>query len=373
MTISEFHIKQTKKELTCTDTPNKIVLNKYDNKVSKIIFDFDDCITGGRLYFVMLNPITKQYSFTPIINSEIMMGTNVTVYPGIWKSILIAVQDDYEIIDNDIDQSKVTFVSNEFARIVVRNNFLDEEHIESTSNPAIDKLLDDFYNAWETLENAAISAAESEKNSKESLASIKKYAEDINNAYKQIEEIQELIVEYARNVKSDSEHVDDVVNEINNLLSEIDDNSKQIERMLNEIRQIKSDILVTQQEIEESNNSAKEYVENAVNEANDYAVLSKRYAIGDNNMPESIEDNAKYYAHQAKVLVSSIVPMIDDAKEHIDEYVKGKEETLKGETGNVYFASFGVVNGRLKMYSDTSVDKVKFSREGSRLKYRLEM
>ena len=373
MTISEFHIKQTKKELTCTDTPNKIVLNKYDNKVSKIIFDFDDYITGGRLYFVMLNPITKQYSFTPIINSEIMMGTNVTVYPGIWKSILIAVQDDYEIIDNDIDQSKVTFVSNEFARIVVRNNFLDEEHIESTSNPAIDKLLDDFYNAWETLENAAISAAESEKNSKESLASIKKYAEDINNAYEQIEEIQELIVEYARNVKSDSEHVDDVVNEINNLLSEIDDNSKQIERMLNEIRQIKSDILVTQQEIEESNNSAKEYVENAANEANGYAVLSKRYSIGDNSVPESIEDNAKYYAHQAKVLVSSIVPMIDDAKEHIDEYVKGKEETLKGETGNVYFASFRVVNGRLKMYSDTSVDKVKFSREGSRLKYRLEM
>ena len=373
MTISEFHIKQTKKELTCTDTTNKIVLNKYDNKVSKIIFDFDDYITGGRLYFVMLNPITKQYSFTPIINSEIMMCTNVTVYPGIWKSILIAVQDDYEIIDNDIDQSKVTFVSNEFARIVVRNNFLDEEHIESTSNPAIDKLLDDFYNAWETLENAAISAAESEKNSKESLASIKKYAEDINNAYEQIKEIQELIVEYARNVKSDSEHVDDVVNEINNLLSEIDDNSKQIERMLNEIRQIKSDILVTQQEIVESNNSAKEYVENAANEANDYAVLSKRYAIGDNSMPESIEDNAKYYAHQAKVLVSSIVPMIDDAKEHIDEYVKGKEETLKGETGNVYFASFRVVNGRLKMYSDTSVDKVKFSREGSRLKYRLEM
>ena len=369
MTISEFHIKQTKKELTCTDTPNKIVLNKYDNKVSKIIFDFDDYITGGRLYFVMLNPITKQYSFTPIINSEIMMGTNVTVYPGIWKSILIAVQDDYEIIDNDIDQSKVTFVSNEFARIVVRNNFLDEEHIESTSNPAIDKLLDDFYNAWETLENAAISAAESEKISKENLASVKKYADDINDTYKQIEEIQELIIEYARNVKSDSEHVDDVVNEINNLLSEIDDNSKQIERMLNEIRQIKSDILVTQQEIEESKNSASE----SVSEANSYAILSKRYAIGDDSVPESNEDNAKYYAKQAKKMVSSIVPMIDDAKEHIDDYVKEKEASLKGETGNVYFAAFKVVDGRLKMYSDPTIDKIRFSREGSRLKYKIEM
>lgn len=369
MTISEFHIKQTKKELTCTDTPNKIVLNKYDNKVSKIIFDFDDYITGGRLYFVMLNPITKQYSFTPIINSEIIMGTNVTVYPGIWKSILIAVQDDYEIIDNDIDQSKVTFVSNEFARIVVRNNFLDEEHIESTSNPAIDKLLDDFYNAWETLENAAISAAESEKISKENLASVKKYADDINDTYKQIEEIQELIIEYARNVKSDSEHVDDVVNEINNLLSEIDDNSKQVERMLNEIRQIKSDILVTQQEIEESKNSASE----SVSEANSYAILSKRYAIGDDSVPESNEDNAKYYAKQAKKMVSSIVPMIDDAKEHIDDYVKEKEASLKGETGNVYFAAFKVVDGRLKMYSDPTIDKIRFSREGSRLKYKIEM
>ena len=369
MIISEFHIKQTKKELTCTDTPNKIVLNKYDNKVSKIIFDFDDYITGGRLYFVMLNPITKKYSFTPIIDSEIIMGTNVTVYPGIWKSILISVQDDYEIIDNDIDQSKVTFVSNEFARIVVRNNFLDEEHIESTSNPAIDKLLDDFYNAWETLENAAISAAESEKISKENLASVKKYADDINDTYKQIEEIQELIIEYARNVKSDSEHVDDVVNEINNLLSEIDDNSKQVERMLNEIRQIKSDILVTQQEIEESKNSASE----SVSEANSYATLSKRYAIGDDSVPESNEDNAKYYAKQAKKMVSSIVPMIDDAKEHIDDYVKEKEASLKGETGNVYFAAFKVVDGRLKMYSDPTIDKIRFSREGSRLKYKIEM
>lgn len=39
--------------------------------------------------------------------------------------------------------------------------------------------------------------------------------------------------------------------------------------------------------------------------------------------------------------------------------------------GNVNFAAFKVVNGRLKMYSKPEVDKVLFKRVGSRLKYRL--
>ena len=62
---------------------------------------------------------------------------------------------------------------------------------------------------------------------------------------------------------------------------------------------------------------------------------------------------------------------MEDAKKEIDEYVSKKEHELKGETGNVYFAAFKVVNGRLKMYSDAELDKVRFVRAGSRLLYRL--
>lgn len=64
---------------------------------------------------------------------------------------------------------------------------------------------------------------------------------------------------------------------------------------------------------------------------------------------------------------------VKEGKRQIDNYVKEKEEALKGETGNVYFAAFKVVKGRLIMYSDPSVDKVCFYREGSRLKYRLAL
>ena len=49
----------------------------------------------------------------------------------------------------------------------------------------------------------------------------------------------------------------------------------------------------------------------------------------------------------------------------------GKEAELKGDTGDVYFAAFKVVNGRLMMYSDPEIDKVRFVRIGSRLFYRL--
>ena len=53
----------------------------------------------------------------------------------------------------------------------------------------------------------------------------------------------------------------------------------------------------------------------------------------------------------------------DQKKIYVDTNVKAQ--------GTVHFASFKIVNGRLKMYSEPEIDKVKFIRVGSRLKYRL--
>lgn len=103
------------------------------------------------------------------------------------------------------------------------------------------------------------------------------------------------------------------------------------------------------------------------------AKLAQRWAVGLEEEPETLEDNAKYYAGKAKDAVQAITGYVDTAKKHIDEYVDGKEQEFKGDTGNVYFAAFKIVNGRLKMYSDPSVDKVRFVRAGSRLKYRIAM
>lgn len=115
----------------------------------------------------------------------------------------------------------------------------------------------------------------------------------------------------------------------------------------------------------------------AVNESAERAETAEKsaegWAHGHEDYPERDEDNAKYYAGQAKDIVAEIPGQVEDAKKHIDGYVSGKEHELKGDTGNVYFAAFKVVNGRLKMYSDPEIDKVRFVRIGSRLKYRLAM
>ena len=113
----------------------------------------------------------------------------------------------------------------------------------------------------------------------------------------------------------------------------------------------------------------------AVNEASERAETAEKsaesWAHGHEDYPERDEDNAAYYAGVAKDALEEIPGEVEDAKKAIDVYVKEKESQLKGETGNVYFAAFKVVNGRLIMYSDPEIDKVRFVRIGSRLMYRL--
>lgn len=125
-------ITQIGKELSCDNDNGKIIVNKYDNKVSKLIFSFDEAITG-RKYIALLNPVTKKYHIEPIINNEVVITTKISAYPGKWNLLLIATDDDYEIEDNNIDQSKVTYVSNTFGRIIVRDNFLDESGIRKST------------------------------------------------------------------------------------------------------------------------------------------------------------------------------------------------------------------------------------------------
>ena len=100
---------------------------------------------------------------------------------------------------------------------------------------------------------------------------------------------------------------------------------------------------------------------------------AESWAHGHEEYPDRQKDNAAYYANEAKNAAKEVPGRVKEGKRQIDDYVREKESQLKGETGNVYFAGFAVVKGRLKMYSDPTVDKVRFRREGSRLKYRLAL
>lgn len=112
-------------------------------------------------------------------------------------------------------------------------------------------------------------------------------------------------------------------------------------------------------------------VNKAVEKTAESEKQAEGFAHGREDLPERAKDNAKFYVEEAKKTVQEIPGQVEDAKNDIDDYVRGKEKDLKGDTGNVYFAAFKVVNGRLKMYSDPEIDKVNFVRAGSRLLYRL--
>lgn len=112
-----------------------------------------------------------------------------------------------------------------------------------------------------------------------------------------------------------------------------------------------------------------------VNKSADSALQSKKeaeaWARGHVEYAERDKDNARYYAKQAKDEAEKIQGKVKEGKEEIDRYIKENRDDLKGEIGDVNFAAFKVVKGRLKMYSDPNVDKVRFYRVGSKLKYRL--
>nr|DAG80035.1 MAG TPA: hypothetical protein [Caudoviricetes sp.] len=116
---------------------------------------------------------------------------------------------------------------------------------------------------------------------------------------------------------------------------------------------------------------AVQEVKKSADKAAESEKQAEGWAHGREDLPERAQDNARYYARQAADTAAKIPGRVEEAKEEIDRYVQGKEEQLRGDTGNVYFAAFKVVNGRLKMYSDPEIDKVRFIRIGSRLFYRL--
>lgn len=105
----------------------------------------------------------------------------------------------------------------------------------------------------------------------------------------------------------------------------------------------------------------------------DSAKESESWAHGHADYPDRHEDNAAYYASEAKNAAKEVPGRVTKGKEEIDNYVKQKEVELKGETGNVYFAGFRIVKGRLIMTSNPDADKICFRREGSRLKYRIAL
>lgn len=101
-----------------------------------------------------------------------------------------------------------------------------------------------------------------------------------------------------------------------------------------------------------------------------YGKLAERFAVGLAEDPESLMDNAKYYAHQAEQAVMGIPGQVEDAKNDIDAYVKEKEADLKGEDGNVCFVEFRIQPPCLLMRNNPEETDIEFRLNGSKLEYK---
>ena len=143
--MKTYEIVQNQKVLSCEE---KIILgNKLDNIVTRLHFTFDDEISeiNGIKYVALLNPITEKYRIIPMSDDSILIGENITAYPGKWQILVIVTKNnenidyehsvEYEIYENLLQES--VWVSN-VLKCIVRDNFLTRlDNIDDSIDPNI--------------------------------------------------------------------------------------------------------------------------------------------------------------------------------------------------------------------------------------------
>lgn len=186
MLQTTYEVTQSGNTISC----DKIIINKYENKVTKLHFTYDDTMQGTRKYVALLNPITNRYHIYPIgLDETVTLSTEMSCFPGIWQMILIATSDDYEIEDDNIDNSKLCYVSNTLKRMIVRDNFLSEDAIEYEENPAIQQLIDETVAMRDTLEAYALGANEDYLKASEAATTATAAAEETSLSVAQFNEL----------------------------------------------------------------------------------------------------------------------------------------------------------------------------------------
>ena len=336
-------ITQIGKELSCDNDNGKIIVNKYDNKVSKLIFSFDEAITG-RKYIALLNPVTKKYHIEPIINNEVVITTKISAYPGKWNLLLIATDDDYEIEDNNIDQSKVTYVSNSFGRIIVRDNFLDESEIEKVENPAIDEMLEALRIAQDRLENAAIVADENASSASADREHVDNVKQSIDNIFEELQNIQETvkdnfssIEDINSKIESNKQQVEDLATDITQKASDIAEKYESINLIKNEVESksesIASDISNFTNQYTSDFNSHKTVLTQAGNECLSSINELKNNSISEitSSKNESLQSIKNQNDESIKVLSSAKESAISEVNSAGSEMIK-----MIGKTFNDY-------------------------------------
>lgn len=124
---------------------NKIAVNKFESEQTTLRLISDGTLPP-RLYWALRNPkLSNKYFILKLVNNEdLIVGTDISATPGLWDMLLIGTPDDYIIEGADIDQSKLTYVSDHFGRLFVRDNFLEELDFEEQTSPTFRVFYDEI-------------------------------------------------------------------------------------------------------------------------------------------------------------------------------------------------------------------------------------
>lgn len=334
----DFNIVQDGKALSCLE--GKVVINKYENKVTVIHFDFDESIYNPesldeRPYFALLNPVTEKYSYYPILDGLITITSGITAYPGAWKAILVIVGEDYEIVDDDLDQTKVTFVSDMFTKFVVKDNFLSESSLEPIPDPlaiTIDKALDDLMKARNELEKAAEDATEAKIISTEN---------------------KDIVVEAEKHVEQMETHVEDMKNAV-------DDMAKDTANIYEKIKVSETNAKTSETNAKTSETNAKTAETNvALMESNvkniSDQVTAKGVEISKNIQDEWLAADSKVNkaVNDANAVITTATEMLDDVESAVAQAEKVNAE-IANSTVDGYDLTITNKNGVSKTVTITN-------------------
>lgn len=100
--------------------------NKLDNGVTKLIFNYDNCSFYGSLtykYLALKNSNLDIFYLVKIPDDYFVLSDFYTKQTGEYE--LLVILSDSEIIDKDIDNDGINFVSNSI-KMTITDNFLND-------------------------------------------------------------------------------------------------------------------------------------------------------------------------------------------------------------------------------------------------------
>lgn len=207
-------------------------------------------------------------------------------------------EDDYEITNDDIDQTKCTYVSNIAKFIVVRDNFLSDETIEEEDSPAIQQLIDETVAMRDTLESYALGANEDYNKVSQLALQTQSSAEDASSSEISAKESAEIAVANAEASTLSAENAktsEDIAVECKNT----------VEALTEEVRTDTEFVRTTAQEIQTN-------TETAVSSAN----LAEQYK----NQAETASQEAVTANAEIQMSKDEIIENINTARELLGNY-----------------------------------------------------